>query len=128
MTAKILVLGFLAVSLLALIRSRLIQIELLVPALVAVFLLGLLSTTPVFVEYIEFFFEIGYAPIAVLFVVIFLIFWIIVVLAIAITRIRERQRRTILFLILNDLERAEIAIRASTGLSESDGSCEPQQD
>ena len=128
MTAKILVLGFLAVSLFALIRSRLIQIELLVPALVAVFVLGLLSTIPIFVDYIELFFEITYAPIAVLFVVIFLIFWIIVVLAIAITRIRERQRRTILFIILNDLEKAEIAIRESTGLSESDSSCEPQQD
>ena len=128
MTAKFLVLGFLAVSLFVLIRSRLIQIELLFPAFVAVFVLGLLSTIPVFVDYLGILFQIGYAPIAALFVVVFLIFWIIVVLAIAITRIRERQRRTILFLILNDLERAEIAIRASTGFSESDSSCDPQQD
>ena len=128
MIAKILVLSFLAISLLMLIRSRLIQVELLFPALVAVFALGLLSTIPSFVDYLGILFQIGYAPIASLFVVIFLVFWIIVVLAIAITRIRERQRRTILFLVLDDLERAENARHEETGLLDADRTQVSQQD
>jgi fluoride ion exporter CrcB/FEX len=109
MIAKIGVLVFLSISLIVLVRRRTTQIELLVPAFFAVLVLGVLSTFSTFVDYLGVIFQIGYAPIAVLFVVIFLLFWIIIVLAAAITRIRERQLRILRHIVLDQLSKHEVS-------------------
>jgi hypothetical protein len=103
MIPHILILLFLGTTLLILVRKRLIQVELVVPALLAVFVLAILSMSPVFVDTIGIILEIGYAPIGVLFIIIFLIFWTIVVLAMAMTRLRTRQIALIQHIALKEI-------------------------
>ena len=118
MIAHILILVFLATILLVLVRKRLIQVELVVPALLAVLALGILSLSPAFVDMIGIVLEIGYKPIGVLFIVIFLIFWIIVILAMAMTRLRERQIAIIKHIALIEIGDQERLFAANTKVSQ----------
>jgi len=121
MIPHMLILVFLATTLLVLVRKQLIQVELVVPALLAVLALGILSLSPIFVDTLGEILSIGYAPIAVLFVVIFLIFWTIVVLAIAVTRLRVRQIAIIKHVALKEIAGQESLKVSDPGRSESVG-------
>ncbi len=74
-----------------LVRFRVMQVDLSLPWFLAVFLLGLASTNVDFVESLGRLFGILYAPIAVIFLVIFLLFGIIVTLSVMLSRVRQRQ-------------------------------------
>jgi len=107
MIPHMLILVFLATTLLLLVRKQLIQVELVVPALLAVLVLGILSMSSSFVDTIGIILKIDYAPIGVLFIVIFLIFWTIVVLAMAMTRLRIRQIALIRHIALKEIGEQE---------------------
>lgn len=81
----------LSTFLIILVRARLVQIDLFFPWFVSLVILGLLSTQPMFVNWIGEKLGILYPPIAVLFLVIFLLIGIVVTLTISVTRLRERQ-------------------------------------
>ena len=81
----------LAVLLVTLVRLRLIQVDLFFPWFVAVVVLGLASSQPAFVNWLGAKLGILYPPIAVVFLVIFLLVGVIVTLTISVTRLRGRQ-------------------------------------
>ena len=81
----------LAVALLLLVRRGLIHVDMSLPWLAAILLLGLLSTRREFVEWLASKLGILYPPIAVVFLTIFVIFGLITVLLIGYTRLRHRQ-------------------------------------
>ena len=99
----------LAVLLVALVRLRLIQVDLFFPWFFAVIVLGLASTQPAFVNWLGAKLGILYPPIAVIFLVIFLLVGVIVTLTISVTRLRARQAalaRQVAALELDKQERA----------------------
>jgi hypothetical protein len=81
----------LAVAVVVLARRGLIQIDLSFPWLAALLILGFLSTQPAFVEWLAARLGILYAPIAVVFVTIFILFGLLTVLLMGFTRLRRRQ-------------------------------------
>ena len=90
MTHVAIILG-LALALLLLVRRGLIHVDMSLPWLAAILVLGLLSTRPAFVEWVAGQLGILYPPIAVVFLTIFVILGLITVLLIGYTRIRHRQ-------------------------------------
>ena len=87
----LLIVGMLTIGLLLLVRARLIQVDLLLPWFVALVVLGFASTQPTFVNWLGTKLGILYPPIAVIFLVIFLLVGIVVVLSVAISHLRARQ-------------------------------------
>jgi hypothetical protein len=86
-----LIVASLAAALLALVRAKLIQVDLFFPWFVAIVVLGFASTSPGFVNWLGPGLGILYPPIAIVFLVIFLLVGILVTLTISLTRIRARQ-------------------------------------
>lgn len=105
----------LAIAVIVLVRRELIQIDLSFPWLAALVILGLLSTQPVFVEWLAAQLGILYAPIAVVFVTIFILFGLLTVLLIGYTRLRMRQIRLVRQIAAMELDRQEQALRESSG-------------
>lgn len=81
----------LLIFLIFLVKLRLVQVDLFFPWFISLIVLGLVSTKPEFVNWLGSKLGILYAPIAVLFLVIFLLIGIIVTLTISVTRLRSRQ-------------------------------------
>lgn len=81
----------LAALLIVLLRARLVQVDLFFPWFVSVVVLGLASTQPAFVNWLGAQLGILYPPIAVVFLVIFLLIGVVVTLTVSVTRLRMRQ-------------------------------------
>lgn len=105
------VIGCLALALAFLVRARLVQVDLSFPWFLAIVVLGLASTQPVFVDWLGIALNIQYAPIAVVFLVIFLMVGVIVSLTISVTRLRARQVAIVRQMALRDLDAQEWAGR-----------------
>lgn len=101
----------LASGLLALVRARLIQVDLFFPWFVAVVVLGFAATQPGFVNWLGAQLGILYPPIAVVFLSIFLLVGVVVTLTIFVTRLRERQVAIIQHLALSELGIQEERLR-----------------
>lgn len=97
----------LAVGLLALVRARIIQIDLLFPWFVGIVVLGLASTQPGFVDWAGAQLGILYPPIAVVFLVIFLLVGVMVMMAVSLTRLRARQSAIVRRMAAQDLDAQE---------------------
>lgn len=102
----------LAAALLVLVRTRLIQVDLLLPWFLAIVVLGFASTQPAFVNWLGAQLGILYPPIAILFLVIFLLVGILVVLSAALTRLRARQLAIVRHLAAMELAAQERGNRA----------------
>jgi hypothetical protein len=102
--ATILVLAF---CLFALVRRGLIQVDMSFPWLVAIILLGFFSTSEEFVDLVAKWLGILYPPIAIVFLTIFVIFALITVLLMGLTRLRDRQIRIIRHMAAIDLAQQE---------------------
>jgi len=97
----------LAFLLAVLVRRRLLQIDLSFPWFLAIALLALVSTVPDFVDFAGRLLGILYPPIAVVFLVIFLVLGIAVTLSVAMTRLRERQLLLVRHLAARELAQQE---------------------
>ena len=97
----------LAIVLVQLVRVRLIQVDLFFPWFIALVLLGIASTQLTFVNWLGAQLGILYPPIAVLFLVIFLLVGVIVTLTISVTRLRERQAAIIRKIAEAELDKQE---------------------
>ena len=86
----VLIVTLLALLMLALVRARLIQIDLFLPWFIALVVLAFASTNPRFVAWLAIAIGIEYPPIAVIFLVFFLQIGIMVSLAVVLTRLRDR--------------------------------------
>jgi hypothetical protein len=100
---------FLTLCLFALIRRGLIQVDMSFSWLVAIILLGFFSTSKGFVNLIATWLGILYPPIAIVFLTIFVIFALITVLLIGLTRLRDRQIKIVRHMAATDLARQEQA-------------------
>jgi len=87
----LLIIAALAVALAALVRMKLIQVDLFFPWFFGILILGLVSTNPDFVNWLGPQLGILYPPIAVVFLVIFLLVGILITMTVALTRLRARQ-------------------------------------
>lgn len=85
-----LIVASLAVGLLVLVQRKLVQIDLFFPWFVALAVLAVASVNPGFVDWLGERLGILYPPIAVIFLVFFLQFGIIISLTVSVTRLRER--------------------------------------
>ena len=103
MTTHILIIVAMAVALFAMVRARLIQVDLFFPWFVALLVLGFASTQPAFVNWAGSKLGILYAPIAVVFLVIFLVTGVVIALTVSVTRLRSRQ-----IAIVNELARLRL--------------------
>jgi len=93
-----------------LLRRRLIQLDLLFPWLFGIAVLAIPSLYPGFVDRLGDWLDILYPPLAVLFIVIFLLLGVIIMLSIGFTRLRERQTRIIRQMAAADLDGQERAL------------------
>ena len=103
----VLIVAALALGLMALVRAKLIQVDLFFPWFVAVLVLGVASTSPDFVNWLGLRLGILYPPTAVVFLVIFLLVGILVTLTISVTKLRERQAALVQHLAALTLEMQE---------------------
>jgi len=103
----ILIVVGLALILIVLVRRGLIQADMSFPWLAAIIVLGLLSTREEFVDWTAAQLGILYAPIAIVFLTIFVIFGLITVLLIGFTRLRQRQIRIVRYLAATELGQQE---------------------
>lgn len=114
MTIHLLIVITLAVALVALLRGRWIQVDLFLLWFVALLVLGFAATQPVFVNWLGSKLGILYAPIAVIFLVMFLLVGILVTLTVFVTRLRSRQAAIVLYLAARELDSQEPPIGAPT--------------
>ena len=114
MTTHLAIMVVLAVALLALVRARLIQVDLLLPWSLAIAVLGFASTSPRFVDWLGGVFGILYPPIAVVFLVLFLQLGIIISLSVLVTRLRERLAALVRHQALRELAEREALLRAGS--------------
>ncbi|MBM3508317.1 MAG: DUF2304 domain-containing protein [Alphaproteobacteria bacterium] len=113
----------LALLLAVLVRARLMQIDLSFPWFVALAVLAFASTNPAFVNWLGGAFGILYPPLAVVFLVFFLLLGIIVSMAIMLSLLRERVLAMVkqdALLALSDQER-RLALANTQGRSLADG-------
>ena len=103
----VLIIVGLALVLVVLVRRGLIQADMSFPWLAAIVVLGLLSTRQEFTTWAAAQLGILYAPIAIVFLTIFIIFGLITVLLVGLTRLRHRQIQIIRHLAAADLSRQE---------------------
>jgi hypothetical protein len=85
------VIALLAVILIMLVRRGLISVDMSFPWLVAIIVLGTLSTSRAFVEFVAGTLGILYPPIAIVFMTIFILLGLITALLVGYSRIRKRQ-------------------------------------
>ena len=97
----------LAVGLVLLVRRGLIHVDLSFPWFAAIIFLGFASTDESFVEWAAAQVGILYPPIAVIFLVIFIVLALITILLISLTRLRYRQIQIIRYLAASELARQE---------------------
>ena len=104
---QLLVVLVLATCLFTLVRRGLIQVDLSFPWMVAIIVLGFFSLSEGFVNLVARWLGILYPPIAVVFLTIFVIFALITVLLVGLSRLRERQIMIVRHLAAVDLARQE---------------------
>ena len=105
--AHILIVAALTLGLMGLVRAKLIQVDLFFPWFAGVVVLGFASTSPDFVNWLGPRLGILYPPIAVVFLVIFLLVGVLVTLTISVTKLRARQVAIVRRLAELELERQE---------------------
>ena len=103
----IMIIAALALGLMFLVRVKLIQVDLFFPWFVGLIVLGVASTIPDFVNWLGPRLGILYPPIAVVFLVIFLLVGVLVTLTISVTRLRARQAAIVRRLAELELGRQE---------------------
>jgi len=106
---QLLVVLVLAICLFTLVRRGLIQVDLSFPWMTAIIVLGFFSLSEEFVSLVAGWLGILYPPIAVVFLTIFVIFALITVLLVGLTRLRDRQIKIVRYLAAVDLARQEQA-------------------
>lgn len=104
---KLAIILFLALALVMLVRRGLIQVDLSFPWFLAIVVLGLLSTQETFVGWMAARLGILYAPIAIVFVTIFMLLGLVTALLVGLTRLRRRQIQIVRYLAAMELERQE---------------------
>ena len=104
---KLVIIVSLAVGLFLLVRRRLIHVDLAFPWFLAIIILGLASTQESFVNWVGAQLGILYAPIAIIFIVIFIILGLITVLLMSLTRLRHRQIQIVRHLAAVELAQQE---------------------
>ncbi len=103
----LLIILLLAALLLLLIRCGLLEVDLSLPWFLALLILAAASLNRQFVEGIAAFFGILYAPIAIILIVVFILLGLIATLALAVSRLRQRQVALTRHLAQHDLRRVE---------------------
>ncbi len=103
----LLIILLLAALLLLLIRRGLLEVDLSLPWFLALLILAAASLNRQFVEGIAAFFGILYAPIAIILIVVFILLGLIATLALAVSRLRQRQVALTRHLAQHDLRRYE---------------------
>jgi len=97
----------LAAMLLLLIRRGLLEVDISLPWFLALLILAIASLNARFVEVVAAFLGIIYAPIAIILIVVFILLGLIATLAMAVSRLRQRQIAITRHLARNDLRRYE---------------------
>jgi hypothetical protein len=120
-----LIVGALALALAMLVRAKLIQVDLFFPWFAAVLILGFASTRPGFVDWLALRLGILYPPIAVVFLVIFLLVGVVITLTISVTRLRARQAAMAQHMAALELDLQE-RIRGSAETGQSSDAPKPQ--
>lgn len=106
---KLTIILFLALALVMLVRRGLIQVDLSFPWFLAIVVLGLLSTQEAFVGWLAARLGILYAPIAIVFVTIFMLLGLVTALLVGLTRLRRRQIQIVRYLAALELAGQEAA-------------------
>ena len=104
----------LAVALLVLVRRGLVFVDMSFPWLVAIIVLGFLSSSDRFVDGVGRMLGILYPPIAIVFLSIFVIFGLITVLLIGYSQLRQRQMHLLRYVASFELGRQEAAIETAS--------------
>lgn len=107
MTIHLAIIAALAVALFALVLLRLIRVDLFLPWFVAVVVLGFAATNPSFVNWLGARIGILYAPLAVVFLAMFLLVGVLVTLTVFVTRLRARQVAIMQHIAQLELDRQE---------------------
>ena len=110
---KIAIVAFSALVFLYLVRKRLIHVDLSFPLFTGIFILGFLAIDSGSAQWIADRLNIVYAPTAIIFIVIAITLALIVLLLIAVSRLRGRQLLLVRYLAGMELERQERAIKRS---------------
>lgn len=97
----------LALALLWLVRRGLIQVDMSFPWLLAIVILGFLSTSDRFVNLVAEALGILYAPIAIILITIFIILGLISVLLVGYSRLHSRQIQIVRHMAAQELARQE---------------------
>lgn len=106
---KLAIILFLVLALVMLVRRGLIQVDLSFPWFLAIVVLGLLSTQETFVGWLAARLGILYAPIAIVFVTIFMLLGLVTALLVGLTRLRRRQIQIVRYLAATELAGQEAA-------------------
>ena len=104
---KLIVIIALAIGLLALVRRRLIYVDLTFPWFVALVVLGLASVFEDFVATVAVILGIHFEPLSVVFIAIFILLAIITTLLISVTAIRRRQIDIVRTMAMSELDTQE---------------------
>jgi hypothetical protein len=102
----ILVIVTLALALILLVRRGLVHVDMSLPWMVGLVVLGFFSTSKSFVGWIAAALGILYPPIAILFITIFVLLGLIMSLLVGYSRLRERQIKIVRRLAKLELEHA----------------------
>ena len=116
---QVVIIAALAIGLVLLVRRGLIHVDLSFPWFAAIIVLGFASTNESFVEWAAARVGILYAPIAIIFMVIFIILGLITVLLMSFTRLRYRQIQIVRHLAAFELARQEAEAPAPVGAGPS---------
>ncbi len=121
---KLAIILFLVVALVMLVRRGLIHVDLSFPWFLAIVVLGLLSTQATFVGWVAARLGILYAPIAIVFITIFMLLGLVTALLVGLTRLRRRQIQIVRYLAALELERQETG-SAGSGSPEAASGASP---
>lgn len=105
----------LAIALFWLVRGGFIQVDLFFPWFMAIVVLGFASTQPTFVNWVGARLGIQYAPVAVIFLVLFMLTGVIISLTVSVTRLRTRVAALARALAERDLDRQEAQVPRAGG-------------
>jgi hypothetical protein len=104
---KLAIILFLVLALVMLVRRGLIHVDLSFPWFLAIVILALLTTQDAFVGWVAARLGIVYAPIAIVFITIFILLGLVTALLAGLTRLRRRQIQIVRYLAALELERQD---------------------
>jgi hypothetical protein len=105
------IVGALTVALFTLVRRGLVHVDMSFPWMVAILVLGFLSTSERFVGWTAARLGILYEPIAIVFLTIFVLLGLVTILLIGYSKLRDRQVKMMRHLAAQDLANQERVLR-----------------